>query len=100
VTIGKEVLRGLNEMGRKEGVTLFMTLLGAFGVLLSRYSGQEDLVVGSPIAGRNGSEVEDLIGFFVNTLPLRIDLSGNPTFQEVLQRVRETAMGAYAHQDI
>ena len=87
-------------LSRREGVTLFMTLLAAFEILLFRYSGQEDLVVGSPIAGRNRAETEDLIGFFVNTLPLRTRLSGNPAFRELLQRVKETALGAYAHQDL
>ncbi len=90
----------LKSLSRREGVTLFMTLLAAFDVLLARYSGQEDIVVGSPIANRNRTEVEDLIGFFVNTLVLRTDLAGNPTFRELLTRVRETALDAYAHQDL
>src|SRR5262249_9278197 len=72
----------------------------AFDVLLSRHSGQEDIVVGSPIANRNRTELEDLIGFFVNTLILRIDLSGNPSFRELLTRVRDVALEAYAHQDL
>src|SRR6266851_2615128 len=87
-------------LSRREGATLFMTLLAAFETLLYRYSGQEDLVVGTPIAGRNRAETEELIGFFVNTLPLRTSLAGNPTFRELLRRVRETALGAYAHQDL
>ena len=90
----------LAALGRKEGATLFMTLLAAFNVLLSRYSGQDDIVVGSPIAGRTRAELENLIALFVNTLVLRADLSGNPSFRELLARVRETAMGAYAHQDV
>jgi amino acid adenylation domain-containing protein len=92
-----EALKGLS---RQEGTTLFMVLLGAFQALLARYSGQEDIAVGSPIAGRNQAETEGLIGFFVNTLVLRTDLSGDPTFKELLGRVREVALGAYAHQDL
>ena len=90
----------LRELSRREGATLFMTLLGAFQLLLTRYSGQEDLVVGTPIAGRTQAEVEGLIGFFINTLVLRTDLSGDPGFTELLARVRETTLGAYAHQDV
>lgn len=92
-----EALQGL---GRKENITLFMTLLAAFQGLLHRYTGQDDIVVGSPIANRNRGEVEGVIGFFVNTLVLRSDLSGNPTFREVLKRVRGTCLDAYAHQDM
>lgn len=99
-TLAPDLSDGLAALSRREGVTLFMTLLAAFKTLLFRYSGQEDLVVGSPIAGRNRAETEDLIGFFVNTLPLRSQLSGNPTFRDFLKRVRETALGAYAHQDL
>jgi non-ribosomal peptide synthetase component F len=77
-----------------------MTLLAAFQMLLYRYSGQEDVLVGSPIAGRNRTEVEGLIGYFVNMLVLRADLSGNPTFRELLRRVREVALAAYAYQDL
>ena len=90
----------LKSLCKTEGVTLFMALLAAFKVLLYRYTGQEDLIVGSPIANRHRRELESLIGFFVNTLAMRTDLSGNPTFRELLKRVRETALGAYAHQDL
>src|SRR5215208_8142238 len=98
--MGEVESRGLKELSQKEGVTLFMTLLAGFQILLSRYSGQEDVSVGTPIANRNHAEIEGLIGFFVNTLVLRVDLSGNPSFKEVLQRVRDVALGAYAHQDL
>jgi len=90
----------LNELSRREGVTLFMTLLAAFQILLYRYTWQEDITVGSPIANRNRIELEDLIGFFVNTLILRTSLSGNPTFRELLARTRDATLGAYAHQDL
>ncbi|HEY0738584.1 MAG TPA: amino acid adenylation domain-containing protein, partial [Herpetosiphonaceae bacterium] len=90
----------LDSLSRQEHVTLFMTLLTAFNVLLFRYTRQTDLLVGTPIAGRNQHEIEPLIGFFVNTLVLRTDLAGNPAFANLLQRVRETALQAYAHQDL
>jgi amino acid adenylation domain-containing protein len=98
--INRELLVELNKLSRREGVTLFMTLLAAFKVLLHRYSGQTDIVVGTPIANRNREETEGLVGFFVNTLALRTDLSGNPSFKELLRREREVAMGAYSHQDV
>src|SRR6185295_965316 len=93
----REQLKGLSQ---REGVTLFMVLLAGFQVLLSRYSGQEDIAVGTPIAGRNRVEIEELIGLFVNTLVLRTRLSGGPTFRDVLKQVREVALGAYANQEI
>src|SRR4028118_1085235 len=92
--------KALEKLSQREGVTLFMILLTAFQTLLYRYTQQEDIVVGSPIANRNRSEIERLIGFFVNSLVLRTDLSGNPTFLELLGRVREVTLGAYAHQDL
>ncbi len=90
----------LEQLSQRHGVTLFMTLLAAFNLLLARYSGQEDIVVGSPSANRNRAELHPLIGFFVNNLVLRTDLSGNPTFAELLGRVREVTLGAYEHQDV
>jgi len=91
---------GLKALSHGEGATLFMTLLAAFQVLLSRYTNQDDVVVGSPIANRTRVETEGLIGPFFNNLILRTDLSGDPTFRELLERVRETTLGAYAHQDL
>jgi amino acid adenylation domain-containing protein len=90
----------LNKFSQQQGSTLFMTLLAAFQTLLWRYTGNEDIVVGSPIANRNRAEIEGLIGLFVNTLVLRTNLAGNPSFEELLKRVREVALGAYAHQDL
>ncbi len=92
--------KALRALSRRANVTLFMTLLAAFKTLLYRYCEQTDIVVGSPVANRNREEIEGLIGFFVNTLVLRTDLSGNPSFNDLLVRVRETAFGAYAHQDL
>jgi amino acid adenylation domain-containing protein len=99
-TISDPLAHELRNLSRHNRVTLFMTLLAAFKILLQRYAGQDDIVVGSPIAGRNRAETEGLIGFFVNTLVLRTDLSGNPTFRDLLARVRTTALSAYAHQDL
>jgi amino acid adenylation domain-containing protein len=90
----------LTELSRREGVTLHMTLLAAFQTLLYRYTDQEDIAVGSAIANRNHAGIENLIGFFVNMLVLRTDLSGNPSFRKLLGRVREVCLGAYAHQDV
>lgn len=95
-----ELSERLRVLARHEGATLYMTYLSAFQVLLSKYAGSEDVVVGSPIAGRTLHETEGLIGCFTNTLVLRTDLSGDPTFREVLSRVRETALSAYEHQDV
>ena len=100
VMLPKPLTKALQALSRREGVTLFMTLLAAFKTLLYRYTGQEDIVVGSPTANRTRAEIEGLIGFFVNTLVLRTNLSGNPSFRELLGRVREVALGAYTHQDL
>jgi amino acid adenylation domain-containing protein len=94
------LLERLRALGEREGTTLFMALLAAFSVLLSRCCGQEDLVVASPVANRDRSELEGLIGFFVNTLALRVNLEGEPSFRELLGRVRETAVSAYSNQDL
>jgi acyl carrier protein len=95
-----ELALALRRLSRAEGVTLFMTLLAAFKALLYRYTGQTDVVVGSPIANRNRAEIERVIGCFINELVMRTDLSGNPTFRELLRRVREMTLDAYAHQDV
>jgi amino acid adenylation domain-containing protein len=90
----------LDALGLREGATLFMTMLAGFAALLYRYTGQSDLIVGSPVANRNWAETEGLIGVFFNSLPLRVDLAGDPSFRELLRRVRETALEAFAHQDL
>jgi non-ribosomal peptide synthetase component F len=90
----------LRELCRQESVTLFMTILAVFKVLLYRYTEQEDIVVGTSIANRDRREVEGLIGFFINMLVLRTDLSNNPSFRELLNRVREVTLGAYTHHDL
>ncbi|MFJ9106246.1 SDR family NAD(P)-dependent oxidoreductase [Streptomyces sp. NPDC102405] len=99
-TLPPELTKAVKEVGRRYGTTPFMTLLTAFSALLHRYTQQTDLIVGSPIAGRGLTQVEPLIGLFVNTLALRTDLSGDPTFATLLERVRDTCVGAYAHQDL
>jgi non-ribosomal peptide synthetase component F len=90
----------LKDLSRWESATLYMTLLAGFAALLGSYSGDEEVAIGSPVAGRNRVEVEPLIGFFLNTLVLRTDLSGDPRFRELIGRARETALEAYAHQDL
>lgn len=100
VVLPATLTEGFKVLSRQEGATLFMTLLAAFKVLLFRYTSQDDLIVGTPVANRNRLEIEGLIGFFVNTLVLRTDLSGNPSFRELVRRVREVCLGAYVHQDL
>jgi len=100
IKLSSELTLSLQELSQKSDVTLYMTLLAAFKILLSRYSGQSDILVGTPIANRQLSEMEGLLGFFVNTLVLRTNLEDNPSFQELLGRVKETALGAYEHQDM
>ncbi|WP_222930911.1 non-ribosomal peptide synthetase [Microcystis aeruginosa] len=95
-----ELTQKLTELSQQQGVTMFMTLLAAYGTLLYRYTGQSDILIGTPIANRNRREIESLIGFFVNTLVMRTDCSENPSFQELLMRVREMSLGAYTHQDL
>ena len=100
-TLSLDLSDALQAFGQSEGATLFMTLLAAFATLLHRYSaGQEDMVIGTPIAGRNRVETEGLVGFFVNSLALRTSFSGDPSFRELLGRVRRTALDAFQHQDL
>ncbi len=98
--IAPSLAQALHQLSQRSGSTLFMTLLAAFQVFLGRYANQEDIVVGTPIANRMHQEVEELIGFFVNTLVMRTDLSGNPSFLEVVQRVRQVVLEAMSHQDV
>src|SRR5205085_3227794 len=100
IALGEAISLGLKRLIEQHDVTLFMMLVAAFKVLLMRYSNQEDIAIGIPIANRNWKEVEGLIGFFVNSLVIRTDLSGEPTFDQLLARVRERALEAYAHQDL
>ncbi|MFD9721880.1 condensation domain-containing protein, partial [Streptomyces sp. NPDC059076] len=99
-TVRREVVDGLRRLAREERATLYMVLLAAFKGLLVRYTGQVDVVVGTPVANRRRVELEDLVGFFINSLVLRTDCSGDPSFRELLGRVRETTLGAYTHQDL
>jgi hypothetical protein len=99
-TLPCELVERLQGFSRREGATLFMTLLAGFALLLARYSNQQDLLIGTPIANRNRAEIESLVGFFVNTLVLRADTSGEPTVREFLARMREVCLDAYAHQDL
>jgi len=100
VAFTPELTENLKSLSRRESATLFMTLLTAFKILLHYYSKEDDIVVGANVANRNQAETEALIGFFVNTVVLRTDLSGDPTFVELLKRLREVCLEAYAHQDV
>lgn len=100
LTLSRELTSKIREACQREGVTLFMLLMAAYQILLHRYTGEEDIVVGTPIAGRQQPETEDLIGFFINTLAMRGNLAGDPTAREFLQRIKQVALGAYAHQDL
>jgi aspartate racemase len=100
VVLPESLTQALEVLSRREGVTLFMTLIAAFETVLYRYTGQDDILLGTETGGRKQSEVQPLIGFFLRTLLLRTDLSGNPTLREVLRRVREVTLGAYAHDDV
>ncbi|MCW6011282.1 non-ribosomal peptide synthetase, partial [Micromonospora sp. CPCC 205371] len=98
--VDPDTVEGLRRLSQECGATVFMTVLSAFAVVLGRYCDADEVVVGSAVANRGRGEVEDLVGFFVNTLVLRMDLSGDPTFAELVGRVRETALAAYGHQDV
>ncbi|HEU0076439.1 MAG TPA: condensation domain-containing protein, partial [Longimicrobiaceae bacterium] len=100
VELGEELTAELKALGQRRGTTLFMTLLAGWAVVLSRLSGQQDVVIGTPTANRGRREIEGLIGFFVNTLALRVDLSGAPTTAELLERVKRRALEAQQNQDI
>jgi natural product biosynthesis luciferase-like monooxygenase protein/amino acid adenylation domain-containing protein len=100
ISLSERLMEDLKVLSQREEVSLFMLLLASFQVLLMRYTRQEEILVGTPVAGRNRLELEPLIGFFVNTLVMRTDLSGHPSFREVLQRVRDVCLAAYAHQDV
>ncbi|WP_457663362.1 amino acid adenylation domain-containing protein [Sinorhizobium medicae] len=100
VVIDADLTRGLKRLSRQHGTTLFMTVLAAWAAVLSRLSGQDDLVIGVPSANRGRREIEELIGFFVNTLALRVDLSGEPSVSQLLERTRRTALAAQEHQDL
>ena len=100
ICLPRQLTSDLKNLSHQQGVTLFMTLLAAYEVILHRHSGEVDIVVGTPMAGRQMPETEHLIGLFINTLPLRTNLAGDPSFAEILGRVRASALGAFAHQDL
>ena len=99
-SLSAELSAALKSLSRQEGVTLYMTLLAAFKTLLYGYTAQEDIIIGTPVANRNRAEIEPLIGFFINMLPMRTDLSGNPRFRELLKQVKDVVLDGYAHQDL
>ncbi|MFD8820245.1 condensation domain-containing protein, partial [Streptomyces sp. NPDC059627] len=99
-TVPGETVQGLRKVARECGASMFMVVFAAYAALLGRYAGTDDVVIGTPVANRNRAETEDLIGFFVNTLVMRTDLSGDPSFAGLVGRVREAALGAFAHQDL
>ena len=98
--IPEETAQGLRALARESGASLFMVVLSAWAVLLARYSRQDDLVVGVPVANRNSPELEPVIGLFVNTLPLRLDLTGDPSFRQFLERAKSVALAAFEHQEV
>ena len=98
--LDEELTAGLKELSRRHGTTLFMTLLAGWAALLSRLSGQQDMVIGTPTANRGRAEIENLIGFFVNTLAVRLDLAGSPTVGQLLEQAKAQALAAQQHQDI
>jgi amino acid adenylation domain-containing protein len=100
ISLGGRVLEEVRTLSRREGTTVFVTLLSALQVLLSKYSGQDDIIIGTASANRSRAELAPLIGYLVNTLPIRTDLSGDPTFLELMQRVKDTTLAAYSHQDL
>lgn len=100
IAFGAELRKSLSALGRQERCTLFMTLLAGFSVLLSRYTGQDEIVIGTPVANRNQPELESVVGLFVNTLVVKTDTAGSPTFRELLWRARDAALDAWAHQDL
>jgi amino acid adenylation domain-containing protein len=100
VMLPEALVQSVNRLAEEQGVTLFMILLAAFQTLVWRYTGQKQFLIGTPVANRRQEEIENLIGFFANTLVLRADISGNETFSDLLARVREICLGAYAHQDV
>ena len=100
VVFSEEVSQQLRDFSRQEGVTLFMTMMAGFHTLLSRYTGQTDILVGTPIAGRSHIELEPLIGFFVNMIPIRTSFTETTTFRDLVKQVRESSFGAYTHQEL